>query len=59
VRAIAHGTSVRVEIRRQHQRQHILESASGYISGTARPYDEAFCKELNTNICPSSQRNMS
>src|SRR5215475_4807573 len=55
VRAIAHVTSVRVESGRQHQRQHILESAGEYVSGTARPCDKTFCKELNTNIGSSSQ----
>ena len=59
VRAIAHVTNVRVESGRQHQRQHILESAGDYVSGTARPCHETFCKELNTNIGRSSQRNMS
>jgi hypothetical protein len=52
-------TSVQLKSGRQHQRQHILESAGGYVSGTARPCHETFCKELNTNIGPSRQRNVS
>jgi hypothetical protein len=56
VRAIAHVTSVRVEIRPAASTQHILESVGGYVSGTARPGHKTFCKKLNTNIGPSSPK---
>ena len=39
VRAIAHETSVR-----QHQRQHILESGGGHVSGTAARALKHFAK---------------